>query len=129
MIRTVLAITGNWLINSAFVLATGAYTPWLWFACIDAITAAIILARPAGKWQAAIGWVFIAQIVVHFMYWIADRPEAAYDYWLMLTRLAWLQIALVVLWGGIMGGKRSYSAWVRRRSGNAVADGVGSVAG
>lgn len=125
--RTSLAMFGNWAVNTAFVSATGLYSPWFWFACVDFATAAIILKNPAGKWQSAIGWVYIAQIVLHFTYWWAANPDAEYEYWLWLTRLAWAQIGLVVLWGGSGGARRAYNHWFRRGARNPVHPRVGSL--
>lgn len=106
MLRVSLAMLGNWAVNSAFVASTGDFAPWLWFACIDFITALVILRNPAGKWQSAIGWVYIAQIVMHFCFAATNNPDGIYPYWLWLTRLAWVQIILVAAWG-IGGGLRA----------------------
>ncbi len=127
MLRVSLAMFGNWILNTGFVLATGNYTPWLWFAATDFIAAAIVLREPAGRWQGAIGWTYIAQILMHFVFGmmqvIGKNPDG--DAYLdTLTAVAVAQMALVTLWG-IGGGLRAvHSRLLRGRPHRSLPHGV-----
>lgn len=128
MARTWLAIAGNWAVNTLFVLTTGDATPWLWFAAVDAATAAIILRHPAGRMQAAIGWIYVSQIIAHFVFGIRGDVAAGYDYWLLLTRLAWVQLFILGGWSIGRWGKAARSHRLRIRAamaGRAPHSGVG----
>lgn len=116
MTRTCLAIVGNWLLNTGFVLLSGNPTAAWWFAAVDIAAAAIVLRHPAGRVQAAIGWVYVAQIIAHFVFIVRADEAAAYDYWLLLTRLAWLQLLLLGGWSIGRWGKIARSRAVRRRA-------------
>lgn len=106
MIRTAAAIGANWLANTAFVLVTGIYDPWLFFIATDAIAAGVVLYQPAQKVQAVIGWTYMAQIIMHVIYSVSTNNMAQFAYWQMLTAIAFVQLVLL---GGWIGG-----AWYRR---------------
>lgn len=128
MTRTCLAIVGNWLANAGFVLLSGDHVAAWWFALADLTAAAVILRHPAGRVQAAIGWVYVAQIIAHFVFIVRAEEAAAYDYWLLLTRLAWLQILLLGGWTIGRWGKTARSHVLRRRAelaGHSGREGVG----
>lgn len=116
MLRTALAIAANWLANTLYVYATVDYTPWAWFIATDAVAAWTVLWQPAGRVQSLIGWCFMAQILFHGVYAISDPVLAAHSYWIVLTLIAFLQLAF--LGGWIVGhwGKAAYRAWGRRRA-------------
>jgi hypothetical protein len=116
MTRTYAAILGNWVANTGFVLLSGNPTAPLWFAATDVAAAAIILRHPAGRVQAAIGWVYVAQIIAHFVFLVRADEAAAYDYWLLLTRLAWVQLLLLGGWGIGRWGKTVRSRVLRARA-------------
>ncbi len=106
MIRTALAIAGNWILGTAFVLATGIYDPWLFSLLLDAACAFIILHQPAGKMQALIGSIYLTQILTHFVYSFSNHDIAAYSYWQLLTLQAFVQLALLGGWIGGHWGRR-----------------------
>lgn len=116
MTRTCLAIVGNWALNTGFVMLSGNPTAAWWFAAVDIAAAAVVLRHPAGRVQAAIGWVYVAQIIAHFVFIVRADEAAAYDYWLLLTRLAWLQLLLLGGWAVGRWGKIARSRAVRRRA-------------
>lgn len=109
MIRTAIAITANWSLGTAFVYATGIYDPWAFSLALDALTAFIVLYHPAGRVQSAIGWTYIAQIIIHCVYAVSNHAIAQHAYWQLLTWIAFLQLAL--LGGWIVGhwGRRYFS--------------------
>lgn len=100
MMRTVAAIFANWALGTAFVLATGIYDAWAFSLALDAMTAFAILYHPAGRPQAAIGWAYIAQIIMHAVYAVSDHAIAQHAYWQLLTWIAYLQLALLGGWVG-----------------------------
>lgn len=109
MLRTALALLGNWIANYAFVAMTGIYDPWYWFIATDAIAAGVVLYQPAQKLQAVIGWTYMAQIIMHVLYSLSPSNMAQFSYWQMLTAIAFVQLVLL---GGWIGGH-----WLRRRRG------------
>lgn len=123
MTRTWLAIIANWTVNTLFVILSGDPVAWAWFAMADAVTAAVILRHPAGRMQAAIGWVYIAQIIVHFTFAIRGDAAGEYDYWLLLTRLAWVQLIILGGWSIGRWGKVARSHVLRRRAAMAGREG------
>jgi len=120
MLRTILTIFANWIACEGYVLYTGDPTPWVWFAAVDTIACLIILRQPAGKWQAAIGAIYLGQVIVSFVFGARNilygaNPYTTYDYWLMLTRLGWLHFICFAGWTLHHGGAGSAISRVRRR--------------
>lgn len=103
MLRTALAILGNWIANYAYIWATGDFTPWYWFIFTDAISAGVVLYQPAQRVQAVIGWTYMVQIIMHVLYSISPSNMAQYSYWQLLTVIAFVQLVLL---GGWIGGYR-----------------------
>ncbi len=108
MLRTAGALIGCLVVNRIHYLLTNDSTPYMWYMVIDAITAAIVLLRPAGKVQAVIGTTFLVELAMHLSYWINLRLNgynlgAATTYWWMLLIIALLQAALIGGWtvGGL----------------------------
>ena len=110
--RTAAAVAANWAVNTFYVLSTQIYDPWWWFILTDAIAARIVLHQPASKAQAAIGWVYMAQIVMHVVYFASNSALAAPRYWQVLIALAFVQ--LLILGGWTIGGI-ARRAGLRRR--------------
>lgn len=100
--RSAATMVANWGINTLYVLATHIYDPWYWFIMTDGTAAWIVLYRPAGKPQAVIGWLYMAQIIMHCVYFLSNKDIAAPRYWQVLIALAVVQ--LVVLGGWTIGG-------------------------
>lgn len=119
--RSALAVLGNWVLGTVFALATGITDAWAWSMAIDTAAAAIILLRPAGRWQAGVGATYCAQIAMHLGYgWCWWRGCAdAWAYYDWLTTVAWGQLALLGGWCGSIwlrpaGGWRARPAVARR---------------
>lgn len=108
MMRTALALFFCLVVDRLHFYATQEYVPWAWYLATDTIVAAIVLARPAGRVQAAIGITFLAEISAHVAYGIfvhrnGYHYEVAMSYWRMLYGVAILQAVLIVGWtaGGL----------------------------
>ena len=76
----------------------------LWgFALIDAVAAALILQRPRGETQRAIGLLFVAMLFVHIGFYVACRmqpgPHDLAGYANFNRLLGWLQWACLASWG------------------------------
>lgn len=113
MVRTALAIFVNYWVNTVYVEAAEIYDPWYFYMLTDALTAWIVLIRPAGKPQSLIGWSFIAQVIIHVVYGVSkltnpefDTYSASLAYWQILLSVAVLQLVIL---GGWVGGH-----WWRR---------------
>lgn len=112
MLRTVGALFGAWVLNWGYVTLTGSYTPWAWFTAVDAIAAAIILIRPAGKVQGLIGVCFLVQIAQHVAYG-ANYLENGYSWdaamlhWTVQQVIAFIKLFLVGAWAA-WNGKAAY---------------------
>lgn len=112
MRRTALVLLANWTANTAFVIASGIYDPWWFLIVTDALSARLILHRPAGRQQSVIGWFYMTQIIVHCVYGVSNPAVAAQPYWLLLTGLAFCQLVVLGGWGA----GRAYHSWHRRHS-------------
>ncbi len=112
MMRTALAILGNWVAGTTFVYATAIYDGWWFSLVIDALAASFVLHQPAGKTQALIGWTFMAQILLHVVYAFSNHDVGAYHYWQVLTAIAFVQLLLL---GGWIGGYRWRRYFGRKR--------------
>lgn len=101
MIRTGITILLNWAAGMAFILATDIRDPWALSLGLDALAAFVILYHPAGRAQSAIGWAYIAQILIHAVYAVSNHAIAVQAYWQILTWIAFVQLAIL---GGWIGG-------------------------
>ena len=74
------------------------------FAAIDAIAAWLVLSRPRGDAQLAIGLLFVGMLFLHIGFFIASWMQpGSYDaigYANFNRLLGWLQWAFLALWGG-----------------------------
>jgi hypothetical protein len=121
MLRTVAALFGAWVLNWGYVTLTGSYTPWAWFTAVDAIAAAVILIRPAGKIQGLIGVCFLVQIAQHIGYGVnyvenGYSWDAAMLHWQMQYGIGFIKLFLVGGWAA-WNGKAAYSRLLRRNRG------------
>lgn len=71
---------------------------------IDLLTAAVVLSRPAGEWQKAIGSISVFSGIVGLFFWISVKffagqgePERLA---MMLNQIGWVQFAILGAWGG-----------------------------
>lgn len=101
MRRTAMTLAANWAVNTAFVIATEIYDPWLWFMLIDTLSARIILHQPADKPQAIIGALYMVQITVHAIYFASTGVLAEPHYWQVLIALAFVQLIILGGWLGV----------------------------
>ncbi len=125
MFRVALALLGNWAAQLAYWAISGDSTPWLFNMLIDTLTATVILLRPSGKMQAALGVTFVFEIACHTAYaWLNLRHGFIYveqrNYWEMLHFIAKVQIFLAGAWfldglaGQLFGDiYRRYVPWHR----------------
>lgn len=75
MRRTAMAMAANLALVWLAQAATRSYAPWLWFIIIDVGTAFVVLAHPASRPQAAIGAIYVLQIVTHIAFGAAASTE------------------------------------------------------
>lgn len=107
--RTMLAIFINWIAEFLFKHFTGIHDPWQFNIVNDSISAAIILSRPASRWQAMIGVAYCIQIAMHGGYGARELISGIASwgkYNDALTTVAWLQLLLVGVWSGGVWGNR-----------------------
>ena len=98
MLRTWVALSG------ASVATFFVHDP-VGFVAIDAIAAAVVVARPSGIAQKAIGVMFALMMVFDLVY--ALTPQKNYDLFLWsLTVVGWVQWAILAGWTG-------YDLWGR----------------
>lgn len=118
MLRTALTMLLNWAACSGIVLWLEDQAPWQWFALFDAMAAIIVTIRPASKAQAAIGAIYVAEIVAHSGYGIAGilgRHPDVYFYLGELDKLAFFQVLLLGGWASGRGLRSLARHWIQRR--------------
>jgi hypothetical protein len=127
LVRSMAAVALNWMLGLAFNFGTGITDGWWFNICIDIAAAVVILYRPAGRWQAALGVTYCIQIAMHCGYGLlaikgATDPMAYYNW---LTGIAWLQLLVVGGWcGGVWSGRGSVDR--DRAGGDSSAAGAGA---
>ncbi len=119
--RCMAIVIANWLLGSSFVILTGVADPWWFSLMLDVAAGAAVLTRPAGRWQAALGTAYCAQICMHLGYaWCWWRSCAdILRYYDQLTAVAWGQLGLLGGWCGYIwlrpaGGWRARPAMAAR---------------
>jgi hypothetical protein len=108
----VLVLTGH--------LLTGSTAPWLWFIAADGLCAWLVLHPPASRIQAAIGALYVLQIIIHVAFAAAGSAVETRLYLNLLAVGGWCQL-LILATGTWHHG--------RRRKVAAVGGGVGAVTG
>lgn len=138
MIRTSLALLANWAAHLAHYRLFGDPTPYMFSIFADVLTAIVILARPAGRMQATIGWTLLVQITIHSGYIVhiivsGYTLQAETSYWAWIDWIATAQIALLGGWFADGMGRyacgddyRRFVPWHRHPSVPADRPGVGS---
>lgn len=106
---------------AAFILAPfGIFA----FAAIDGLSAALVLKRPRGEAQRAIGLLFIAMLFTHLGFYLAIRLQPGPPDYTLYTQfnqlLGWLQWACLLSWGIGYAVERSIGS--RGSAGNLLAD-------
>ncbi len=120
--RCAAALGANWIVTGSFTFLV--QTDGWWFnLIIDTITAAVMLYRPAGKWQAILGISYVAQLACHVGYGVRITFLGGADatlYYDWLAAIAFVQLFIVGAWG-VGGLWNSLGRWHRRHSGAAKA--------
>jgi hypothetical protein len=116
-LRTWAALFGAWLAGAAAVEWTGDFTPELEWILTDAIAAIIVIVRPAGMVQKAIGLLFAGMVAAHVGHALGGHGEALYL--ALNAHIGWVQWVLLLVWSAGDVGSRVYNRTWRRR---AVAD-------
>ena len=75
------------------------------FALIDGIAGYIVLKRPRGETQRAIGLLFVAMLFIHVGFftacWLQPGAQDFMGYALVNRYIGWLQLACLALWGSM----------------------------
>lgn len=115
--RTATAVAVNWLLVMAAQAVTQSYAPWFMFVAIDACTAFFVLQHPASKAQAAIGAIYVLQIIIHVAFGTAGPYHDAKFYLAVLTFGGACQL-LILATGAIHHGRGRKMASFRSGGGN-----------
>ncbi len=103
MRRTVAVLVATWLSVMAVTSYANQRDPLIAFLFVDALAAGILLQHPAMRLQAAIGLVYVAQIIAHFLRLVTAWDDVDQYLW-FLAAGGWLQIIIVI--GGSLYGRR-----------------------
>jgi hypothetical protein len=102
MLRTWVALSAAsaaaWLVNDVIA-----------FIAIDAIAAALIVARPAGLPQKLIGALFVCMVLFDLGFYLSPQADAGL-FFSVLTVIGWFQWAVLAGWTGHDAWRR-YSDW------------------
>jgi len=79
-----------------------------WYVVIDAVAGTLVLRRPTGCAQRAIGALFALMVVYSVGYMLADNPAGASVYLDAHTITGWAQWGCLAGWGLYNGGKALY---------------------
>lgn len=105
VLRTAGAICIVWALGVLYISNTGNYDPWEFNLFIDGAAMMAILWHPAGRGQAAVGWLYILQMAYHGYYGGRELAGWSNDillYYDVLTFIAYLQLLAAGVWcGGI----------------------------
>lgn len=72
---------------------------------IDMLCGAMVLARPAGCAQRAIGMLFACMAVFDIAYWVSPQIDRGELYYWGLMSLGWAQWTILAVWGFYDTGK------------------------
>lgn len=103
MLRTWLALSGAsaaaWLVNDVTA-----------FIAIDAVAAAIVIARPSGLPQKLIGALFVCMVLFDLGFYLSPQADGAL-FVSVLTFIGWVQWLILGAWAGhdLMGRYRNWS--------------------
>ena len=101
--------TRVWMVMLCASIAT--YVAWgpVWFMAIDLIAASVVLAKPRGLAQRAIGGVFAA-MVLHSLGFFLSPQDGSAQYVTALSALGWVQWLILAIWG-LVDGWRNIGSW------------------
>jgi hypothetical protein len=86
------------MLSSVLSALVGVLEPRV-FLAIDLVCGALILARPAGCAQRAIGMLFAMMALFDVGYIISPRLDGGAQYYTGLSALGWVQFAILAAWG------------------------------
>ena len=103
MRRTALVLVSTWMAVMIVTTALHNRDPTICFLFIDTVAARMLMRDPAMRLQAAIGLVYAAQIVGHFLHLVSAWNDVDHYLW-FLAAGGWLQILILI--GGALHGRR-----------------------
>lgn len=100
--RATATLVANWTVQTAYVLITKNYTPWLWFWIVDLASAATLSGlRPVSKWQSGLVYLYMVQLGFHGGFALFGRARHDIDLYLAgLDVTLAIQMLLVFIWTG-----------------------------
>lgn len=104
LIRAAAVLAANAIACNVAAATTASYNPVLAYACIDVLSAIVMLWQPAGRTQAIIGRIYILQLGLHYGHWAGGLHDVQ-GYTQMLAVGGALQIAFLMA-GAINGDGR-----------------------
>lgn len=118
VLRCLFAVLAVWCAGWAYGEYFNDFSHWQFNILTDGTAAVVILRRPAGKMQAALGGTYAVQVMMHVAYgarelWSKPDPVAYYD---MLTLVAYAQLAILGGWCIGLWGRAALDRW-RDRAG------------
>lgn len=96
--RTVIALVMASLAQTAMESLTGTFLAWYWHMMIDVPVFVLITMPPRHYWQAAMGGLVFAQLVLHAVWGMA--PDLAREHWLAVTLIGFAKCGVLLLWSG-----------------------------
>lgn len=93
---------------SSVMAAFFAFRPEAYLA-IDLFFGGLVLARPAGIAQKAIGLIFAGMAVVDIGYVISPRLDGGLLFYWVLSVLGWVQFSILAAWGSYDLGRHVFS--------------------
>lgn len=100
--RCLIVQWANWVLGLGFVALSGDTTPWAFNILIDGLAAAIILTRPAARFQSILGGFYLVQVSISCGYGLNEIKDMndPLVYYAMVSCIGWLQILVLGSWGG-----------------------------
>jgi hypothetical protein len=96
--RTVLALVIASIAQTVLETSTGTHLEWWQHVMIDLPVFILVTMPPRHYWQAAMGGLLFAQMVMHAVWGVA--PDLAREHWLVVTLIGFVKCFVVLLWAG-----------------------------
>lgn len=103
IMRCYIVIAAVWLAGLVYWSLTGDYTHAPLNIITDALAASIIMMRPAGRFQSALGATYVIQVVIHAAFLLRVALTGSADevvYYENLTIWAFIQLGVIGVWNG-----------------------------
>lgn len=98
LLRTAVAMLANLALVWLWALVSGIDDAWWFFLAIDGLTARVVLRQPAARAQAAIGFLYVLQCILHVRYAIGVQDDATASVYLdTLTAIGWGQLVALIM--------------------------------